>query len=274
MKKKPVIRALNSADLAAVKAVAKTIWEGSDYLLRIGHRWLKAGGMYGMELDGRLIGVVKLTLLPDQVIWLEGLRIHADYQSHGYGNVLSAFALETALGMRKQGLGNQIEFSTYHLNEESIHITTKAGFRRVEQLYIMAHDPVPAKPLPAGENLPEELLSLYPLSLIWGWKFLHPTQETLAWLRKKTKMYQVAGGRFYGGGEQPVVVLLDPPGKWLEEAQPYMQSLCGKHTGVEIVFPFSRKAWLPKLEKHGFRRWEPETEDIIQVFRYLPDQPL
>jgi len=139
---KPEIRLLNEADLKDVKELAKHIWEGNDYLGKVAKTWIEDGGFLGMFDAEMLIGCAKITQLPDTVIWLEGLRIHPDYQGKGLGKQLAKVVLDMALQFVASGEARYIEFSTYCLNHESIHISTQAGFKVIDEYYILSHKAV------------------------------------------------------------------------------------------------------------------------------------
>ncbi len=70
----PIIREVRPEDRSFIKEIAKLTWGGEDYLARVFDEWL-GDNFYALEVDGRVVGTAKLTLLPGRVGWLEGLRM-------------------------------------------------------------------------------------------------------------------------------------------------------------------------------------------------------
>ncbi len=264
------IRLLNIDDLKAVKELARHIWEGNDYLGKVAKGWIEEGGFLGLFDADMLIGCAKITHLPDGVVWLEGLRIHPEYQHKGLGKELAKTVLDMALQFVQSGEAQHIEFSTYCLNQESIHISTQAGFKPVDEYYILTHKSVkPASPKHFSKIF-DNVTDYFPTSLPYGWKFLHPTKQAVNWLNRKVQVAKAEGGHFYVGGEEPTVCLLSPAGEWLDQALPYIQYYLGKKKEIELLLHPSRAAEIPVLQELGFHWWEEGQEDKIIIYRYLP----
>lgn len=264
-----IIRSLNNRDHAAISNVAKQIWDGDDYLEKVARQWILDGGFYGMEIDGKLIGTAKMTDLPNRVIWLEGLRIIPEYQKQGYGKKLADFILKLALKQVKKGKADDIEFSTYYLNEESIKMATKVGFKPVEKYYLMTHKPVDPIDVSSHYKLHPTLFEVFPHTLPWGWKFLHSNMKSIRWLNKRVFMYRHGENRYYVGGDQPTVVLVTPAGKWVKDCLPVMQHLVGAGNSIDVILPEKRKGELAALEAIGFKTWKKDKEDIVEIYRYM-----
>ena len=268
---KPEIRLLNETDLRAVKELAKYTWDGNDYLGKVAKSWIEDGGFLGMFNEELLMGCAKITHLPDAVVWLEGLRIHPDYQGKGLGKQLAKVVLDMALQFVKSGEASYIEFSTYCLNHESIHISTQAGFKPIDEFYILTHKSVKPSSIKHFSRVYENVSDYFPSLLPYGWKFLHPTKQALNWLNRKVQAAKAEGGHFYVGGEEPTVCLLTPAGDWLSQALPYIQYYLGKKKDIEVLLHTSRKSEIPVLQELGFHWWEEGQEDKVIVYRYLPD---
>jgi len=71
-------------DKEEVLELSSHIWEGHDYIPGVFDEWVEDGGFYSGKLDGKIIAVDKFTDQGDGVIWLEGLRVHPEYQGKGY----------------------------------------------------------------------------------------------------------------------------------------------------------------------------------------------
>ena len=107
------IRDIRNSDRKEIKNIAKVTWEGFDYLDKVFDLWLKDGNFFALEVDKKVIGSVKMTYFPEGVIWLEGLRVHRDFQKKGYGKILYNFINEKALkSLKKSKKFKYIEFST------------------------------------------------------------------------------------------------------------------------------------------------------------------
>jgi GNAT superfamily N-acetyltransferase len=182
-----IIRALNNRDLRAVCDLSTKIWDGKDYLASVAKDWILDGGFYGLELDGKIVGTAKMTLMPNRVVWLEGLRVLPEFQKQGYGKKLADFILKLALKLVKKGKADLIEFSTYYKNTETIALATAAGFQEVDKFYLLSHKPVETKEINLRFKIHPDTYKGYPTALPFGWKFLHPNMKSLRWLNKKTK---------------------------------------------------------------------------------------
>ncbi len=265
------IRILQAEDIKAVKELSKLIWDGDDYLGRVAKSWIEEGGFLGMFEGDQLIGTAKLTRLPDKVLWLEGLRIHPDYAGHGLGKKLSGMALEAALNQVAAGEADYIEFSTYYKNEASIHLATQAGFKQVDEFYLLTHRSIKPTAPKFHTRVHDDAVGYFPNFVPYGWKFLHPVKQSLNWLNKKVTALKAAEGYFYVGGESPVICLLTPAGDWLHEAMPLAQHILGKKEELQVMLHSSRKAEIDTLLQLGFHWWEEDSEDRVLVYRYQPE---
>ena len=265
------IRLLQADDLYAVKDLSKLIWDGDDYLGKVAKAWIEDGGFIGMFDGDKLIGCAKITRLPNQVIWLEGLRIHPEYQHQGLGRKLTGLVLDTALQLVRSNEADYIEFSTYYKNVESIHLAEEAGFKLIDEYYTLTHKAVKPTSTNLTYRVHDNITDYFPTSFPYGWEFLHPTKPSLNWLNKRVKMLKAGGGHFYIGGEQPTVCLLSPAEEWVEKALPIMQYFLGKKQPIEVMLHHSRKQEIEILQSFGFNWWEDDIEDKVVVYRYQQD---
>jgi GNAT superfamily N-acetyltransferase len=266
----PEIRMLHLDDIKAVKDLAKQIWDGNDYLGRVARAWIEDGGFLGMFDGQNLIGCAKITRLPDGVIWLEGLRIHPDWQKQGHGKKLAAQVMDVAQQFVRTGDASSIEFSTYYKNLESIHIATQAGFKQIDEYYILTHKSVKLSGDKHHTRIHDDITDYFPVTLPYGWKFLHTARQALNWLNKKADLHRAGGGYFYVAGEQPTVCLMSPAGDWIDEALPVIQHLLGKKEEISVLLHSSRKFEIPILLALDFHWWEEGIEDKVVVFRHQP----
>lgn len=84
MSREFTIEKIAKDDKEEVLELSSHIWEGHDYIPDVFDEWVEDGGFYSGKLDGKIIAVDKFTEQENGVIWLEGLRVHPDYQGEGY----------------------------------------------------------------------------------------------------------------------------------------------------------------------------------------------
>jgi N-acetylglutamate synthase-like GNAT family acetyltransferase len=84
-----------------------------------------------LEEDGKVIGTIKLTYLQDKEYWLEGLRIHPDYQGRGYAKYLTVEYLKKI----KNFDFNLVGMATFYTSK-SVDIVKKYGFKLLNSLKI------------------------------------------------------------------------------------------------------------------------------------------
>jgi len=132
-------RKLTHQDYDDVAEICKDIWEGTDYLPEVFHKWVDSKGLFLGAVDtdtNKVIGTDKYSILYDGTGWLEGLRTHKDYRGRGIGRELAVKIVEKAKGDLRKGKINNIAFSTHISSVESINIMKQMGFR-LEQEYIL-----------------------------------------------------------------------------------------------------------------------------------------
>ncbi len=66
----PLIREAKPEDRPFIEEIAKLTWDGEDYLAGVFDEWL-GDNFYVLELDGKVIGTAKLTLLSGNVVGLK-----------------------------------------------------------------------------------------------------------------------------------------------------------------------------------------------------------
>ena len=80
-------------DTSAVLAMSSLIWEGEDYLHYVWQDWLndREGLLLVAEYAGKIVGTAKLTRLAEHSWWLEGMRVHPEYEGHGFATHIFEF---------------------------------------------------------------------------------------------------------------------------------------------------------------------------------------
>lgn len=92
-----------------VLELTKTIWEGHDYVPEVWDEWLAdtEGRLIVAEFEGRVLGTSKLSRLSQQDWWMQGLRVHPDFEGRGIGSQLTEATVQSWLeiGCGTVGLG-------------------------------------------------------------------------------------------------------------------------------------------------------------------------
>lgn len=79
------IRELDKSDKEEVVKMTSEIWDGRDYIPDYFDDWIEDGGFICGTVDGEIVALAKQTWHSDDILWLEGLRVHPDYREEGYG---------------------------------------------------------------------------------------------------------------------------------------------------------------------------------------------
>lgn len=118
-------------DTEEVMELCSHIWDGGDYIPKVWEEWLAdPNGLLGVaEFDGRVIGVFKLTKFQDQEWYMEGLRVHPDFQGKGIASHIHKYVIETWRGM---GSGI-IRLTTGSYNVKVHRMCEQTGFKRVAE---------------------------------------------------------------------------------------------------------------------------------------------
>ncbi len=182
-------------DKEEIFALSSGIWDGNDYLPKVFDEWVGAEGFYKGVHDGRIIGVCKYSRQPGGILWLEGLRVHPEYQGEGHGSAIAAMFHERLLGMDHTAL----RFMTDITNIKSKHLAKKRGFRVMLELYHLEHEG-------GGEPVPEvkgeydvEAVTGYVLGSreLDGYKGLYISNWTAFELTEELLKVEVEEGRCY-----------------------------------------------------------------------------
>jgi RimJ/RimL family protein N-acetyltransferase len=131
-------RKLSHEDYSDIVDICKDIWDGTDYMPGIFHKWVDDAGLFLGAVDtdtNKVIGTDRYSVLYDGTGWLEGLRTHKDYRGKGIGKELGLRTFEKAKADLEEGRIKKIAFSTHISSVESITMMKQLGFR-LEQAYI------------------------------------------------------------------------------------------------------------------------------------------
>ncbi len=143
------IRKLEHKDIDDIISICSGLWDGTDYLPSIFHEWVEDEGLFIGAVDsstGKVIGLDKYTILPDNSGWLEGLRVHKDYRGQGISKKLAEYTLNAAKKDLSDGKIINIGFGTHITSIESINLMKKYNFNLKQQYLLLTkeHTHIPA----------------------------------------------------------------------------------------------------------------------------------
>jgi GNAT superfamily N-acetyltransferase len=275
MKNELIIRKATLKDLIDIGEISRTTWDGEDYLETVSGEWIKQPGFIVGELQGRVIACGKITPMPAQIAWLEGLRVHSDFRGKGIGRVMSDEILRIVLEKLRSGEFRSIEFSTYINNAESRSMAGKQGFSVAELFHVIGMDDFAQSSSPA---VPEEFtpsasdFSVYPLHAPCGWKFIHHcARGSLEWMKANAEFWQVStGARFLASRRgmeiSPLAGAFADPAGFIQGA--FALAGINKLDSLELVIHDEHKDILSTALKSGFSYWETPGEANLPVYRF------
>ena len=274
-------------DHQQIMEISKVTWNGYDFLGKIYNQWIEDGNFYGLYVDSKLIGTVKLSFYPEKVLWLEGLRVHKNFQKQGYGKILYNFVIKKAREFLEMGKVKDIEFCTYYKNAESLHLGSKDNFKIVQRYYILHYDIEPslknnlhkAKSILQQSQVvspsPQEIdyLEQYGSYLPLGWEFPRNTESGRKWLQSRTMTLKYKNNLFYF----PLTVfeLIITPYRleldYIVKLLPPMQAKAVElgEQSLEIMIPEDCQQLTEQLIEYGFKFWPDNlTPDVVILRKF------
>jgi predicted PurR-regulated permease PerM/GNAT superfamily N-acetyltransferase len=133
------IRPARAADEPDVLDIAARMWDGHDYIPQVWNEWLadRGGILAAAERDGKVVGIGKLSRLTSKEWWIEGLRVHPDFQGMKTGSQIFEYLLGE---WTKRGAG-VIRLATSSERLPVHNLCSRLGFRRVETFLVMSAAP-------------------------------------------------------------------------------------------------------------------------------------
>lgn len=122
-------RPAQKSDTPAVLELTAHIWDGEDYVPEVWHEWLAdpQGRLLVAEYQGRVIGLGKLSRISEEDWWLQGLRVHPEFEGRGV-----ASQLHEALMQAWQEIGRgTVRLATASFRYPVQHLSERLGFRKV-----------------------------------------------------------------------------------------------------------------------------------------------
>jgi GNAT superfamily N-acetyltransferase len=119
-------------DTPDVLELTSKIWEGHDYIPSVWADWLHdpAGLMAIAEFGGRVVGISKLTRLSPSEWWVEGLRVHPEYEGRGIASHLHDYLM----AHWQHHCGGAIRLATASFRKAVHHLSLRSGFHKAAEL--------------------------------------------------------------------------------------------------------------------------------------------
>lgn len=116
-----------AADKPAVLEFTRKTWgDYGDFVPRVWPRWIRdrGGRFIAAELDGRPVGIAKITDFGQGEYWLEGLRVSPEHRGEGIARAINVEVLSSLARMRPRA----VRYCTGYTNWASRHIGAAFGF--------------------------------------------------------------------------------------------------------------------------------------------------
>jgi GNAT superfamily N-acetyltransferase len=263
------IRPARQEDTPAMLELTSHIWDGHDYVPEAWSEWLQDphGCLLAAEYDGRLVGLARLAETTPVDWWMQGLRVHPDFEGHGIASQLNDAILAY---WQEHGRG-AVRLSTHFERYQVHHMCERNGFTRLGQYtYYQATtltDP-PGAPdfqpvaiehvdqaLAFAQNSPIRSLTLECMDL--GWEWLPPRFEKL------TEIAQRGQALWWRGREG--LLLMDVETEVDERGPiPYIEYIvCAVDRLEEMLIDYRRFAG-----QHGYANagWSPPMETGLSPY--------
>lgn len=197
LREKVICRPARQQDTQDVMELTRTIWEGHDYVPQAWYAWLKDenGILAVAELEGKVVGLFKLSVIAPGQWWLQGLRVHPDYEGHGIASRLHDYAME----YWEQNAGGVVRLSTYR--PQVRHLCERTGFKSLGEFslfgcdvtnavetHLEALDFDQAKKWLAEQGVFEKL-PFYSRFVEFGWEWVAFTPELVLDAARKNQLF-------------------------------------------------------------------------------------
>jgi len=184
-----LIRSARPEDTPQVLEMVSHIWEGEDYVGEVWDEWLQDanGCLLAAEYENRVVGIAKLSRSTPRDWWMQGLRVHPDFEGRGIASQLH----EAVLDFWSANCQGAVRLATSAKRLPVHHLCERTGFLKVgEYTYYQAGslndappEFEPVKPDQAYEAftfiLESPILSLTLRYIDLGWEWLPPRLEVL-----------------------------------------------------------------------------------------------
>lgn len=262
-----LVRLARLQDREDLIAISRGIWEGTDYLPQVVDRWLAEDWFFVCEYQGRVIACLKLSLLPDNVLWFEGLRVHRRWQGRGIAKLMNTEIFRFAAELKQENPALAYEFCTYYKNYESLAITRKLGFVPQDGFYNLERRGVQRIVQPElVVDYGVEIFAHYPKYIALNWHAVHSKAEALPFIKKHAVLFRSPQALYLSGlvGE-PCITLLSAMPADIEAELPYLQAFFGSRRKLSLTLPTEFAAQIPRLQQSKFYFWDDEGEVAMNM---------
>lgn len=127
--KRIVCRPATARDTDQVIELVGHIWEGEDYVPHVWEAWLgdTEGLLAVAEFGGRIAGLCKITRFGPHEWWLEGLRVHPQFQEQKVASHMHEYCVAY---WERVGSG-VLRLATASFNVKVHHLCDRTGFNRI-----------------------------------------------------------------------------------------------------------------------------------------------
>lgn len=134
---------LTNDDYADILDISKNIWEGTDYLPKVFHKWVndKNGCFLGLVKNDKVVALGKYTILPDGQGWLEGLRVHVDYRGQQLAHAIADMLFNIAREDLRDGKITNIAICTHKDTKASIKMVESKNFKFTQSCMVLFKNP-------------------------------------------------------------------------------------------------------------------------------------
>ncbi len=257
-------------DMEDIAAISRVTWDGDDYLEKEAPGWIRDCSLYAGEVDGKVVGTFRLSQMPEGVLWMEGLRVHLEYRSRGYGRRLADAAYKTGKKIIGSGKARCMEFSTYINNEGSIHITMSQGFRVVNRFILMTREGIDSSAeIERFEPIQKDFAALTE-HIPCGWKYPRNCPGGIEWALQRCDAFRTGDVYFLRKRDSneatPLRGAEEDPDSFLDGAE--TAAMKAGDSRSCIVLHESGQNIIERAFDRGYDSWEPVTDYNILVFRY------
>ena len=186
-----VCRPALERDLPDIREFCKTIWHGHDYVPDVMEDWLRdPQGVFAVaEYEGHAIACSKITLLVSGQWWLEGFRVHPQYQGLKVGSLMHRYVDQWWLSYG----GGVLRLMTNSKNKSVHHLCEETGFTKLFEVRGYKAESLPGQMEPFASAassardlertvdfaLKSPLLAMTERVVDFGWRCLEPGYSAL-----------------------------------------------------------------------------------------------
>lgn len=274
-------------DTPDVMELTSTIWEGQDYVPKVWQEWLadSHGLLAVAEYGGRVVGLIKLSRMNTDEWWLEGLRVHPQYEGRRIASQLHDYIMD----IWQRNFRGALRLATASHRLAVHHLCERTGFQKLAELTSFAA----TTKTPGNDHLAENgfttlemedipkaleflhadlLFQMNGAMMDLGWQWVKPSQKYLqeaierqhAWWWRHQGLLLVTEDRNDQGELLPIIQLAACPMETLKDFLLEYRWLAGR-------LGYNKAGWVaslnpelqPYLEQAGFKRdWE------LSIFLY------